>query len=562
MKNKLWLAIALLFTILCLVSCEYISDIVNVTFDLNGAGNTWTVGVKSGEKISEPAKPSRDGYVFEGWYLGEEKFDFSTPITKNIKLVAKWAPKSPIVTFDSNGGTEVASIQLDYGAKVNLPSNPTREGDYEFLGWTLNGENFNNEVAITNNITLRALWGTDLSTSGEYVATNSTKNIAYKSLDIAVETAEDGDLIKIYKSSTEREQHLNIDKSITLEGVINNGNRPIISMSNDVTEVQDRGINIDGNNIDVVIKNLAIDTRTNSYTPGGDFYPRGINISGNNANVLIDNCDVQSKYYALNLTSSCENSTITVQDSKLVGYGAINEWASSTVINVIGSELYGINKYTGSSSDFSTICVEADTTLDIIESSNNSVINITGSKIYAAQLESGCTQQHIGFNALNSTRNKVVISNDTKFYKGTTPEDKSDNITYNESELIWLDQGTYNTIFIGDNQINIPNVYNVKYSYGSNEFHTNFNFIIQDEWLWEDDIIELIEDIVLTEDLEVVPYQKNYILNLNGHSITGGKLIISHDLYCDTPNLDIFKSSDTNKTVNCTGTGPYHYEIN
>lgn len=90
MKNKLWLAIALLFTTLCLVSCEYISDIANVTFDLNGAGNTWTVGIKSGEKISEPAKPSRDGYVFEGWYLGEDKFDFTKPITSNITLKALW----------------------------------------------------------------------------------------------------------------------------------------------------------------------------------------------------------------------------------------------------------------------------------------------------------------------------------------------------------------------------------------------------------------------------------------------------------------------------------------
>lgn len=195
MKNKLWVAIALLFTILCLVSCEYISDIATVTFDLNGAGNTWTVGVKSGEKISEPAKPSRDGYVFEGWYLGEEKFDFSTTITKNIKLVAKWAPKSPIVTFDSNGGTEVASIQLDYGTKLTLPSNPTREGDYEFLGWTLNGENFNNEVAITNNITLKALWGTDLSTSGEYVVLNATQNIKYKSLLSAVNKSKENDTI-------------------------------------------------------------------------------------------------------------------------------------------------------------------------------------------------------------------------------------------------------------------------------------------------------------------------------------------------------------------------------
>ena len=195
MKNKLLVAIALVFTILCLVSCEYISDIANVTFDLNGAGNTWTVGVKSGEKISEPAEPSRDGYVFEGWYLEEEKFDFSTPITKNIKLIAKWAPKSPIVTFDSNGGTEVASIQLDYGTKLTIPSNPTREGDYEFLGWTLNGENFNNEVAITNNITLKALWGTDLSTSGEYVVLNATQNIKYKTLLSAVNESKENDTI-------------------------------------------------------------------------------------------------------------------------------------------------------------------------------------------------------------------------------------------------------------------------------------------------------------------------------------------------------------------------------
>ena len=196
MKNKLWLAIALLFTILCLVSCEYISDIANVTFDLNGAGNTWTVGIKSGEKISEPAEPSRDGYVFEGWYLGEEKFDFSTPITKNIKLIAKWAPKSPIVTFDSNGGTAVASIQLDYGTKLTLPSNPTREG-YYFLGWTLDENIFNSETLITNNITLRALWGADIDTSGEYVVLNATQNIKYKSLLSAVNESKENNTIKL-----------------------------------------------------------------------------------------------------------------------------------------------------------------------------------------------------------------------------------------------------------------------------------------------------------------------------------------------------------------------------
>lgn len=92
MKKGLLFKLFLVILVMCLiVSCEYINEVSTITFDPNGDGVIWSVVIKSGEKISEPATPSKDGYVFEGWYLGDIKFDFSKPITSNITLRAAWS---------------------------------------------------------------------------------------------------------------------------------------------------------------------------------------------------------------------------------------------------------------------------------------------------------------------------------------------------------------------------------------------------------------------------------------------------------------------------------------
>ena len=61
-----------------------------VTFDANGGTSVAKQTVEEGKKAAEPKKPTRTGYTFLGWYLGDTKFDFSTAITKDIKLIAKW----------------------------------------------------------------------------------------------------------------------------------------------------------------------------------------------------------------------------------------------------------------------------------------------------------------------------------------------------------------------------------------------------------------------------------------------------------------------------------------
>lgn len=62
-----------------------------VTFDFDGATEKQTV--KRNLTATEPKIPEKDGYIFGGWFIDKEftsKFDFSTKITKNTTLYAKW----------------------------------------------------------------------------------------------------------------------------------------------------------------------------------------------------------------------------------------------------------------------------------------------------------------------------------------------------------------------------------------------------------------------------------------------------------------------------------------
>ena len=92
-----------------------------VKFDSNGGTNVSEVKVPEGNIVSEPTAPTRDGYTFAGWYLGNSKYDFSAGINRNITLVAKWNkngssnPPGPV----NPGDISVKSVSLNY-KKINL----------------------------------------------------------------------------------------------------------------------------------------------------------------------------------------------------------------------------------------------------------------------------------------------------------------------------------------------------------------------------------------------------------------------------------------------------------
>ncbi len=93
--------IGLVFLIIILFLIKGCSREYTVTFDSDGGSSIPSVKVKEGEKVEKPDNPTKEGYLFDNWYLDDTIFDFDTKITKDITLIAKWKVDSIILDNES-----------------------------------------------------------------------------------------------------------------------------------------------------------------------------------------------------------------------------------------------------------------------------------------------------------------------------------------------------------------------------------------------------------------------------------------------------------------------------
>ena len=120
-----------------------------ITFDTNGGSEIAPITQDYGTEITVPADPTRKGYTFKGW----DKEIPETMPAENITVKAQWGINQYTITFDTNGGSEIASITQDYGTEITAPDNPTRKG-YTFKGWDKEIP----ETMPADNITVKAQW--------------------------------------------------------------------------------------------------------------------------------------------------------------------------------------------------------------------------------------------------------------------------------------------------------------------------------------------------------------------------------------------------------------------
>ncbi|MBM7453203.1 hypothetical protein JN09_000525 [Acholeplasma morum] len=146
------IAIFVMTMMLFLYACDKkevkVDQFYQITFDTSGGSLIDPIELKANEKITLPKDPIKDGYTFAGWNQEIELMPL-----KDIVLKAIWEPKTYTITFDSDGGSEVNSIEALYLSDIKIPTHPTKDG-YRFKTWD---QPFPNTMPL-GGLQLKAVW--------------------------------------------------------------------------------------------------------------------------------------------------------------------------------------------------------------------------------------------------------------------------------------------------------------------------------------------------------------------------------------------------------------------
>jgi uncharacterized repeat protein (TIGR02543 family) len=119
------------------ITATYTINQYTITFSNDGGTDVTAITQDYDTVVLEPTETTKEGYTFDGWYSDSDlsvAFIFETMPAEDITLYAKWIINQYIITFNSNGGTDITVITQDYNTVVIEPVEPTKEG-YTFGGW-------------------------------------------------------------------------------------------------------------------------------------------------------------------------------------------------------------------------------------------------------------------------------------------------------------------------------------------------------------------------------------------------------------------------------------------
>lgn len=149
-------------------------DTRTLTFNTNGGSETEPITKNKGETVnlSECPTPVRSGYDFVGWCSDSALTEVVTSVTlnENTTVYAKWEKESSgggsvgnssfKITFETNGGTEVAAVSKSKNTTVDLAKYITSKEGFDFDGWYSDEKLTQkvSEIKVTANITVYAKW--------------------------------------------------------------------------------------------------------------------------------------------------------------------------------------------------------------------------------------------------------------------------------------------------------------------------------------------------------------------------------------------------------------------
>ena len=169
MKKKLAIVSLIVLSVfsLFIAGCSKKTEKYTVTFDSDGGTEIASVQVEKGKKITKPEDPSKEHYVFGGWYLEDTEWVFeSDTVTKNTALTAKWTPEVYSVTLKNYDGTVLATENVSYGSLPQYSATPEKPSDaqytYAFSKWVDEAGNDASLSNIDKDVTLTATFTSTL----------------------------------------------------------------------------------------------------------------------------------------------------------------------------------------------------------------------------------------------------------------------------------------------------------------------------------------------------------------------------------------------------------------
>ena len=137
-KHVIIILLILLFIFLILMCFWLFSrKMYEVTFDSDGGTEIASVKVKENDKVEKPDDPTKDGYLFAGWYYLDELYDFETPVKQDITLKAKWTELIELEGMSLN--TTELTLAPD-GTAVLIPVLQPENANNVELIWTSSDE--------------------------------------------------------------------------------------------------------------------------------------------------------------------------------------------------------------------------------------------------------------------------------------------------------------------------------------------------------------------------------------------------------------------------------------
>ncbi len=252
-------------------------------------------------------------------------------------------------------------------------------------------------------------------------------NVGFDSLKEAIESAKEGDTVSILKditiavsdamgeisyywknqgASKSRPAGVRyasvgivIDKSLTI-----NGNGHSITTTTKNTQLGDyagASLAITANNAKVVLKNLTMTTSEMSAVVVGE------NVTGITLDIISTN--LRAATYAIKLCNGSDNANVTIEESSIYGWAAVNTRGNNCNFIVDGSDLSGENTASESSSNnYASFVIDGDTCNDnatvVGTYGSNNKVTITSSKISATSASANeQTWLSIQYGAVNNT---------------------------------------------------------------------------------------------------------------------------------------------------------------